>query len=160
MIHSAGNKSLNIDSPLRYPTAELANGKRVDNVMRVGASGESITKLACDFSNYGKKQVDVFAPGELLTVPTLNNKFIDNGYGTSFATPIVSGLTALLWSYYQELNYKQIIYCVKESAKPIENETFKPGSNDKIKFSQLSKMGGIVNLYNAINIAQSLIQKN
>ena len=50
--------------------------------------------LAAPFSNYGKAQVDVFAPGVdiLSTVP-------GGGYeresGTSMAAPVVSGLAAM-----------------------------------------------------------------
>ena len=154
IVQSAGNLSINIDNPIRFPSAELANGKRVDNVIRVGASSYSSNNLACNFSNYGQQQVNVFAPGEHLYYPTLNNEFIGNRSGTSFATPIVAGLVASIWSYYPKLNYKQIIYCIEKSAIPIEIEIAKPNSSEKIKFTQLSKTGGIINMFNVFRIAE------
>lgn len=159
IVQSAGNQSIDIDKPLRYPTAELSNGKRVDNVIRVGASSRSINQLACDFSNYGQKQVDVFAPGDFLQIPTINDKFIQDGNGTSFATPIVSGLAAMLWSYYPQLNYKQIVYCIKKSSEQLNLETLLPGSLEKVKFSTLSKTGGIVNMFRAFNIAEKISEQ-
>jgi len=156
IVQSAGNLSINIDKPIRFPSAELANGKRIDNVIRVGASSYSSNKLACNFSNYGQQQVNVFAPGEHLYYPTLNNKFIENRSGTSFATPIVAGLVATLWSYYPHLGYKQIMNCILTPIKKIEIETVQPKSDKKVRFSSLSQSGGIVNMYDAFKLAEGL----
>ena len=156
IVQSAGNLSINIDNPIRFPSAELANGKRVDNVIRVGASSYSSNNLACNFSNYGQQQVNVFAPGEHLYYPTLNNKYLENRSGTSFATPIVAGLVATLWSYYPQLTYKEIMNCILSPIKKIEIETVQPKSEKLVRFSSLSKSGGIVNMYETFKFAEGL----
>ena len=60
-------------------------------------------ELAATFSNYGKNEVDVFAPGVdiLSTVP--GNKY-ERESGTSMAAPVVSGLAALIMGYYPNLS--------------------------------------------------------
>jgi cell wall-associated protease len=159
IVQSAGNQSINIDNPIRFPSAELVNGKRVDNVIRVGASSYSSNNLACNFSNYGQKQVDVFAPGEYLYYPTLNNKFKENGNGTSFATPIVAGLVATLWSYYPHLTYRHIMNCILTPINKLDIEILQPNSDRKVRFSSLSKSGGIVNMYDAFKLAEEQYKK-
>ncbi len=155
IVQSAGNQSINIDNPIRFPSAELANGKRVNNVIRVGSSSYSSKHLACNFTNYGQKQVTLFAPGDNLHYPTLNNKY-KNGFGTSFSTPIVAGLVATLWSYYPQLTYKEIMNCVLTPIKKIEIETNQPNSEKIVRFSSLSKSGGIVNMYETFKFAKGL----
>src|SRR5262249_57003957 len=111
----------------------------------VGASswkGES--DLAAPFSNYGKNEVDVFAPGVdiLSTVP--GNEY-ERDSGTSMAAPVVSGLAALIMGYYPSLSAADVRRIIISSvARHADQMVTKPGSDDKVPFGTLSISGGIV----------------
>jgi len=154
LVIAAGNDAINIDSTSSYPSAVYNNHTVATNVITVGASGFD-DHLAAGFSNYGKTRVDVFAPGMAITM-TSNDHGYQTQDGTSLAAPMVVGLAALIWSYYPDLNYKQVKYCIERSAEPIFTLVIKPGAESKVAFSSLSKTGGIVNAYNAILIAEQI----
>src|SRR5690606_7192036 len=65
LVHAAGNDGKNIDSTYNYPNANLKEtSERAKNWITVGASGDpNAGGLTASFSNYGKQEVDVFAPG-------------------------------------------------------------------------------------------------
>jgi cell wall-associated protease len=156
IVHSAGNDRTNIDSSTRYPTPYFLNKKRASNVITVGASSVN-SEIACSFSNYGADGVDVFAPGDYIYSTAIKNNY-NEGQGTSYAAPIVSGLAALLWGHYPNFTVKQIKYCIENSVTKIEELAVKPGSKDKVAFSKLCRTGGIVNAYNAFLLAEKLSQ--
>ncbi len=162
LIHAAGNAGEDIDEIVHYPCKKLENGKIPSNFMDVGAlSWKPDDEIAAPFSNYGKKTVDLFAPGVDIhsTVPDLN-KYKDAS-GTSMAAPVVAGVAAVLKSYYPELTPKQIIKILtKSSVKTYaEKKVIKPGTKDEmIEFNELSKTGGIVNLYEAVKMAQGMVK--
>jgi cell wall-associated protease len=154
---AAGNDHTNDDSKTFFPFA-YSNNDIISNLIKVGASTYD-SSLIAGFSNYGKENVDVFAPGTNIYTTSPENKYewVD---GTSFATPMVAGLAALIWSYYPTLTYKQIKYCIEKSATPINTLVTKPGTIEKVSFSSLSRTGGIVNAYKAILIAEKIIKKH
>lgn len=163
LIHAAGNESENIDSLPNYPNGDLLayGGIQAPNLITVGASGDpriGDTHLAANFSNYGKKTVDVFAPGERIysTVPeTSKYAYLD---GTSMASPVVTGLAALIRSYFPKLSAEQVKYVIEHSVEiPKNDTTVLPGTSDQmVPFSSLSKSGGIINAYNAVKLASTL----
>jgi subtilisin family serine protease len=64
LIHAAGNDAKNVDTTYNFPTPVFVGGVKAPNWITVGASGNpQAGGLAASFSNYGKKEVDVFAPG-------------------------------------------------------------------------------------------------
>src|SRR5678815_4541149 len=72
LVHAAGNSHQNLDTSLNFPTPVLEDGRRATNWITVGASGDpKAGGFTASFSNYGKKEVDVFAPGVRIysTVP-------------------------------------------------------------------------------------------
>ena len=159
IFHSAGNNSWNIDVTTKYPTAYFLDKIRATNMIRVGASA-SDGRGVCDFSNYGKDAVDIFAPGcSYLYSTSLNGSYDGNGEGTSFATPIAAGLAAMLWSYYPNLTYKQIRYCIEQSVTQITELVTKPKTTEKVAFSSFSKTGGVINAYNAFLIADKISKR-
>ncbi|MEA3427190.1 MAG: S8 family serine peptidase, partial [Bacteroidota bacterium] len=109
--------------------------------------------IAADFSNYGKRNVDVFAPGVKIYSTFPGGNQYGNLKGTSMSAPIVSGLAALIRGYYPELNAMQVKKIIEESAVQPENTltVVRPGTKDEeIPFNLLSKTGGIINAYKAV----------
>jgi len=125
LVKAAGNENEDVAEHLAYPT----NFKNitdeapfVNNVMVVGASTNRNNELRADFSNYNKKMVNVFAPGEEIysTVPTNEYSYQQ---GTSMASPVAAGAAAVLLAYMPNLKPAQIIEAlVKTSNASTENE--------------------------------------
>jgi cell wall-associated protease len=160
LVQASGNDNENVDVVTDYPNDTFEDGSATDadNVINIGASGpRKDEKLAADFSNYGKKNVDLFAPGYKVTSVTTDAE-IETEDGTSFAAPIVSGIAALILEYYPSLSAKQVKQAILQSAKPLTGFMVNlPGSKDqKVDFSTLSKTGGIVNAYEALVIASKM----
>ena len=132
------------------------------NWIEVGASAyKNDATLKASFSNYGKFNVDVFAPGFLInsTVPDSKYEELD---GTSMAAPVVSGLAALILSYYPELTPQQVREIIMKSVSKVQQKvklTNERGENVKASFSELCVSGGIVNAYEALKLAASYIKK-
>ncbi len=152
MVHAAGNDGRNSDSILTYPTGFYTDGQRAENWLSVGASGSGDHKgLVAYFSNYGEKSVDVFAPG--VDVPTCipGNKY-ELSSGTSTSAPVVSGIAAVLKSYFPGLSAIDMRQIIMESVYVPKTLLVQlPGNRNKLAdFKNLSVSGGIVNLYQAI----------
>jgi len=158
IIHAAGNEGQNLDSSENYPSVEYLDGKgRAANVITVGASaGGPDSLLAASFSNYGAKEVDLFAPGVSVYSTIPGNKYASFS-GTSMASPVVSGIAALVLEYYPKLTALQLKYVLEKSVKVYPGQMVrKPGGREKVLFSSLSKTGGIINAYDALKLAATL----
>jgi len=156
LVHAAGNDGANNDEVENYPKDTYNDGKEANNLITVGAIGNGRTgsKVAA-FSNYGKKEVDVFAPGVQIysTVPG-GNKY-NSASGTSMASPVVAGVAALILSYYPDLSARQLKQIIEKTASPLPDSMVnKPGEKDEtIAFSELSTSGGLINVYEALKLA-------
>ena len=161
LIHAAGNASDDIDEVVHYPCKKMENGKDAANFMDIGAlSWKPDDEIAAPFSNYGAKTVDIFAPGVDIHSTIPESKYADFS-GTSMAAPVVAGVAAVLKSYFPELTPKQLKkILMKSSVKTYKDKkVIKPGTKDElIEFKELSKTGGIVNLYEAIKMAQGMVK--
>jgi subtilisin family serine protease len=160
MVHAAGNEGANLADGKNFPTATYAAGGRPSNWLEVGASSwKGGDSLAASFSNYGQKEVDVFAPGVdiLSTVP--GNQY-ERDSGTSMAAPVVTGLAALLMDFYPNLTASDIRKVIVESVTKLGDQMVaKPGAkpgDPKVPFGSLSVTGGIVNAYNALKLAEEI----
>lgn len=157
LMHAAGNDHVNIDEETHYPCKKFDNGKEASNFMDVGAlSWKPEDKVVAPFSNYGKKTVDIFSPGVDIYSTTPKNGYKDAS-GTSMATPVACGVAAVLKSYYPNLTPQQIkTILIKSSLKTYKGKkVIKPGTKDElVKFETLGKNAGIVNLYEAIKMAE------
>jgi cell wall-associated protease len=160
IIHSAGNEFYDLNEKEVYPNpySSIFNDT-AKNIITIGASSDPIISgsLLTDFSNYGAKIVDVLAPGDKIysTLPGLNN----HGYlrGTSMASPIVSHIAAMIRSYFPNLTAIQVKEILLLSAwKPIDpNMAYDvPQQEDSKTLNEMSKIGGIVNAANAIELAK------
>ncbi len=112
IVASSGNRGLNIDlkDVYKYPSDIDSTGTEIsNNFIRVGSSNYTLdSTIVHPATNYGKKEVDIFAPGEeIFTTSTQVEKY---GYtsGTSGATAIVSKISALVFSYYPNLSAGQL----------------------------------------------------
>jgi len=159
LVHAAGNDAKNIDIEDNFPSRNFDSDtlQPFPNWITVGASGATPKELAAAFSNFGKREVDVFAPGVRIysTIPGGNT--YGEKDGTSMASPVVAGLAALILSYYPELTAEQVISIIKTSSLKVgDKSTIKPGTEDeKVSLYDLSSTGGVVNAYDALNLAST-----
>jgi subtilisin family serine protease len=154
LVHAAGNEGEDNDETPSYPTPLLSGGTRAANWIEVGASSwKPLAALPAEFSNYGREQVDLFAPGVdiLSTVPGGGLK---RESGTSMAAPVVSGVAALLMTYFPELSAMQVRDILLESVRTLPDlDVRRPGDGSKVKFSTLSRTGGVIDAYAAVKLA-------
>ncbi|MBL7703539.1 MAG: S8 family serine peptidase [Ferruginibacter sp.] len=161
LVHAAGNDAKDVDVADNFPNPNYVMGGRAGNVITVGASAEPLSgSQVASFSNYGKKEVDVFSPGAKIysTLPGGNN--YGNLSGTSMACPLVAGIAALTLEYFPTLTAKQLKYVIEKSALQPKGDVNKPGTDEKVPLSELSKTGGIVNAYEAVKLAATLTGEN
>jgi subtilisin family serine protease len=156
LIHAAGNDNNNTDTIENYPTPRYLNTlEKASSWIEVGASTWMKKKnLTAPFSNYGKSTVDVFAPGFDIYSTVSENKY-DSYSGTSMAAPVVAGVAAVLRSYFPEITAYQTKALILESSIKYKKKVFIPGTNTKTKLSEISTTGGIVNLYNAVQLGMA-----
>jgi subtilisin family serine protease len=158
LIHAAGNENADLDESENYPTKNYENKSGLATAwIEVGASGPlNDSTLKASFSNYGKTVVDVFAPGVQINSTTPLSTYSEQD-GTSMAAPVVSGLAALIRSYYPNLTALQVKEIILKSVVKVNtmvNVTVK-GELRKIPFSDLSITGGVINTYNALKLAET-----
>lgn len=159
LVHAAGNSHKLNTTTNNYPNQFIGEKKckRLDTWIEVGAEGWATpADLATDFSNYGKKTVDIFAPGQDIysTVPGDDYEFFN---GTSMAAPVVAGVAALVWSYYPSLTAKQVKKIILKSGTDYKNTMVNvPGKDEQEKFKNLSRTGKVVNVYEALKLAEKM----
>ncbi len=154
-----GNRTSSSIKPLE-PVADSVKFSfpQAKNWIEVGASTtKDDENLKASFSNYGKYAVDVFAPGFRINSTIPDDKY-DEFDGTSMAAPVVSGLAAMLWSYYPDLSAVQIKDIIMKSVIKVDRKVKlvnSKGENIRVPFSDLSVSGGVVNAYLAFKLAES-----
>ena len=158
LVHAAGNSAEDLDGSPNFPTASFSDGGRAANWIEVGATTASADRFAASFSNYGQTAVDVFAPGAEIDALALGGG-VTRADGTSVAAPVVSGLAALLLSYYPELTPLDVRTILLESATPYTGTTARrPGTDEPVDFGTLSVTGGVVNALRAVEMAEARTQ--
>jgi subtilisin family serine protease len=155
MIHAAGNEGADLGNGKNFPTPNYLGGGRPTNWIEVGASSwKGGENLAATFSNYGHDFVDLFAPGVDIYSSIPGNQY-EKDSGTSMAAPVVTGVAALLMSYFPSLtaaDVKRIL--VASATRHGDMMVTRPGGDTKVPFGTLSGTGGIVNAYNAVKMAE------
>jgi subtilisin family serine protease len=158
LVHGAGNDGENVDSAPNFPTPAYLGGGRAANWIEVGASSwKGADTLVASFSNYGQRQVDVFAPGVDIYSSVTGNKYKRES-GTSMASPVVAGVAAFLMAYYPTLTATDVRRIILASASRWGGQVvLRPGEGDaRVPFANLSVTGGVVNVYNAVKMAEEM----
>ncbi|MDT0557985.1 S8 family serine peptidase [Ichthyenterobacterium sp. W332] len=158
IIHAAGNDSKDLDSNYNFPNDQVNNGPEVSNsFITVGSLAPKYgTDMVSGFSNYGKINVDVFAPGSEVYSTTPENEYKFKG-GTSMAAPAVAGIAALIRSQFPSLSSAEVKQAIVESGLHLTTKVVVGGeANDVRPFAELSKYGTIANAYNALIKASQL----
>lgn len=167
IVNAAGNDGKDLDVNETYPTdSKDMLTEFTDNVITIGANSLHYDKnLPANFSNYGKVNVDIFAPGVSIYAPIPEDKY-EALSGTSMAAPTTAGVAALVRSYYPNLSAKEVKDIIMKSGVKINFDVVKPGSQteknpngEMIPFSSLSVTGRVVNAYNALQLAEYISNK-
>lgn len=160
LIHAGGNESEDIDKEQFYPTRKLLKGS-AKNWMEIGAlNWKPAPEMAGSFSNYGQKNLDLFAPGVDIysTYPEQQYEFQQ---GTSMAAPVVSGVAAVLFSYFPNLKAADIKKAILTSVQKFHGiQVIKPGTEQVVDFKTLSSTGGVVNLHKAVEACMKMSKGN
>jgi cell wall-associated protease len=162
LIHAAGNDSQNTDEEGNYPNPRYVDSLGINQGVgeawiEVGSTTWEKDNLISSFSNYGKQTVDLFAPGSDI-YSTMPGSTYKEQSGTSMAAPVVSGLAALIRSQYPDFTAVEVKQILMESVvQPEEKVRIRDkGTNRKVSLSEISVTGGIVNAYNALELAEKL----
>ncbi len=110
-VAAAGNSSVNNDRSPHYPSSY-----NVPNVVSVAALDRN-DQLAT-FSNWGGKSVAVAAPSVDILSTWLGNAYEEKS-GTSMATPVVSGVAALIVSQHPRMSVDDLRKKLLASTDPI-----------------------------------------
>ncbi len=159
-VHAAGNDGADLDDPSNpnFPNDQVNNSAEFsDNVITVGALDPKYgSELLASYSNYGKINVDIFAPGTDIYSTYPNNEY-EFSPGTSMAAPAVAGVAALLFSQYPNLTASQVKKIILQSGLPIKAKVVLGGDNSKTATLQsISVSGKIANAYNALIMASKV----
>ncbi len=165
LISGAGNDAADIDNVENFPNPFYPDQKqRCQTWLTVGATAHSGDEnLVGVFSNYGKKKLDIFAPGVQIysAKPNDTYEFAD---GTSMAAPVVSGVAALIKSFFPELTAVELRGLLIESSNKYPKlKVLMPDpeyqQSKTTKFKKLSNSAGVVSAENAVRLTLTKYSK-
>ncbi|MDE7378605.1 MAG: S8 family serine peptidase [Paraprevotella sp.] len=161
IVHAAGESPRNIDDSPTYPSGLKADGSYYANFINVAAS--DVDGLPLHLSNYGKKNVDLFAPGvDVYSCDAGDNYF--KLTGTNASAAVVAGVAALIKSRFPKLTAAQIKESIVTTATNAPTEgVFYPFMSEAsnvsptpARYSELCKSGGIVDAAAAVQKAMNI----
>ncbi len=161
IVHAAGNDGKDLDDTTNtnYPNDHKygSGGEIANNFIEVGAlTSKYGSEMVASFSNYGGKNVDVFAPGGKIYSTMPGSKY-DFNSGTSMAAPGVAGVAALIRSQYPKLSAAQVKKIILQSGLSPKAEVILGGDTAKTaSLNEISTSGRIVNAYNALIMAAAV----
>ena len=126
MVAAAGNYSLDNDYYQFYPAD-------MPGVLSVGATDEQDNPSS--FTHYGRA-VSVFAPGVNIKSTFYTTKSVNNDYavedGTSFSSPITSGVVGLVMLKHPKWSPKFVMRQIVATVDPIKNHNGDPNYSGRI----------------------------
>ena len=153
LVHASGNAGEDVDTADNFPTRLFLDGAEAGAWLEVGASQSDEAALAAPFSNYGQANVDLFAPGARVTSLAPGGG-VQTADGTSFASPVVAGVAALVKAYFPDLTNAELRQILLDSAvRYAEDQIGRPGDGAPVAFGTLSATGGVVNAAEAVRLA-------
>lgn len=160
LVHAAGNDNEDLELNDNFPTnfkSQKDEKPFINNLITVGASTNDSEFLRASFSNFNKKMVDVFAPGDKIysTVPDAKYEYLQ---GTSMASPVVAGASAVLLAYMPNLTPSQVIESLVKTANKSDVNAMLPTNNNN-RFDLISQSGGVIDLYKAAQYAYTNFYK-
>lgn len=142
VVVSAGNYGNNSWGKILCP----ADAKGILSVGAVDANEERVAFSSVGYSADGRVKPDVMAMGSNVSYVSQANGLVTQGSGTSFASPLISGLCSGLMQAYPTLTHQELIQAVKHSADRFEEPNAFYGY-------------GIPNYERASNFARLLLDK-
>ena len=158
IVNAAGNEAFDLDGIQVYPNDQELDGSEIaDNFITIGALHHDYgSEMVATFSNYGNTSVDVFAPGTKIWSTMPNNTY-EYQQGTSMAAPAAAGVAAVIRSYYPSLTAAQVKdILMKSGLSSSQNVVLGGDSSNAQAFGEISKSGNMVNMYNAILMADKM----
>jgi len=162
LVHAAGNEGQDNDANPNYPNRNYVDSLGINMGeagawLEVGASSwKNDGDLVASFSNYGRRSVDVFAPGVDIH-STMPGSTYEDQQGTSMASPVVAGLAALIRSYYPQLPATEVKRVIMQSVTRVDQRVKvkgPDGRNMRVSMNEICVTGGIVNAYKALQLAE------
>ncbi len=141
VVIAAGNESFDLDVTNKYPNDTYdGSPEYAKNVLIIGALSPAYgSKMVAGFSNYGKNNVDIYAPGDEIYATTPLNTY-EYLQGTSMASPNVAGVATLIRSYYPKLTAIQVKQIIMESGTPLKNTVVIGEDKHKANFADASNL--------------------
>lgn len=153
LVHASGNAGEDVDVANNFPSRVFLDGTETGGWLEVGASQSDEAALAAPFSNYGQTRVDLFAPGARVTSLAPGGG-VQTSDGTSFASPVVAGVAALVKAYFPMLTNDELRQILLDSSTRFaDDEVGRPGDGETVRFGTLSATGGVVNAAEAVRLA-------
>src|SRR5690606_6767618 len=162
LVHAAGNEGQDNDANPNFPNRNFVDSLGINKGeatawIEVGASQwNNDGDLVASFSNYGRRSVDVFAPGVKIHSTMPGSAYKDQ-QGTSMAAPVVAGLAALIRSYYPQLPAVEVKRVIMQSVTRVDQRVKvkgPDGRNMRVSMNDICVTGGIVNAYRALQLAE------
>jgi cell wall-associated protease len=152
MVHAAGNDSKDNDLIPSYPSRMDRQGLEFSNWLAIGASSfRRGLSLPARFSNYGKRTVDLFAPGVDILSTTPDNSY-DTYSGTSMAAPTAAGVASMVLNYEPSMEAPELRSLLLDTSRRYPNlRVNRPGTQEQVLFSTLSTTGTIIDAFKAVN---------
>jgi subtilisin family serine protease len=130
-VAASGNASTNNDRSPHYPSSY-----NLPNVISVAALDRN-DQLAT-FSNYGVKSVAIAAPGVDILSTWLGDEYEEKS-GTSMATPVISGVAALIVAHTPNITVDQLREKILASVDPLDSLKGKVATGGRINAAKALK---------------------
>jgi hypothetical protein len=138
-----------------YPSSNMFPGSILNNLMTVGCSDQQ--GLPSISTNYGKEELDVFAPGKSI-YSTLPGDLYAVGNSSSLGAIVTAGAAAFIKAYFPKIKGDELkdllvrnVTDLKDKEVEINVNTKTGMRNELFLYGQLCRAGGIINLKNSIS---------